>query len=1136
MTPMEPQRYLPGTRRVSAAPRLWPSLLCLLILFGSAQAGLGQDAPARPYVPGEILVKFKSNVPAERLRRWQAGLGMPRPEQVDPGRLHRLTLPPSLSVDAAIDLYRRNPDVEYAEPNYVRKALAAPVDPALNLQWALHNTDQNLVGTDPLVGRNGITMKTGDDIDAENAWDVTTGDIPAPVRLLAGGSTGLSAPSGVSVDTVNNEIGVANPAANSVTIYSRTANGNVKPLRSLSGPTTGLSGPTSIYVDTVNNEIGVTNSGNNSVTIYSRTANGDVAPRRTVQGPTTDLSVPDGIYVDTFHNEIGVANRGNNSVTIYSRTAVGDVAPLRTLTGPTTGLSNPFGIYVDTVNNEIGVANNGNNSVTIYTLTADGDMAPLRTLSGPTTGLSSPSGIFVDTGVAVYGEIGVVNRANNSVTTYPLTADGDATPLLTLTGPSTGLSGPVGVYADTIHNEIGVANVTSDSVTTYENLGAGPETLIAVIDSGVDYTHPDLSGNIWTNPQEDPWTDPQHQNPARGNGLDDDLDGYIDDWKGWNFVEKQCALDSQGQCNCPVILPTDEGNNNPMDDFGHGTAVAGIAAAIGNNGEGIAGVMWRAKLMPLKVLDSVGCGNVGREVSAINYAILKGAKIILLSSGSSGYSQSESDAIQAAGRAGILVVTAAGNDGSDNDQTPVYPSSYGLRNLISAAASDYNDNLASAGDSNDNLALFSNYGRNSVDIAAPGKCIFTTMPTGSFTLQNATYLNLTCTKVNFSQNYDYITGTSFAAAHVAGVAGLLLSLNAGLSPEQLKAVIMSTAEPRQSLATRVVAGGRLDANRAVSRKTASTVNGGSGGDAGCLGPALRLGAPKGGGGPPSAGTAAATVLSFALPLVLASRRIRALLRLRRTRMGLTTFLMCALLLHLFASAGYSKEAETTPEERAAAEKIFPHQLSLKLGLHKYPDSNYFDSNSTYFNANDLSSLAVELAYDYRWLYPKYPSTSVGLAVGYYDGQTSYRSICCSNLTFSTFYTLITLKYKQTPAFLAPLYWYAGVGVGEYFFWRDVTEAGVSSHFSEQVFGTHYLLGVGWPLTNRLGFFTEARYAIAKISSTNGLNDSLGIGGLTAFIGMSWEFPTFAEFLPTRPPSAAPAAAPQNTAAPTRQSY
>jgi len=679
---------------------------------------------------------------------------------------------------------------------------------------------------------------------------------------------------------------------------------------------------------------------------------------------------------------------------------------------------------------------------------------------------------------------------------------------------STGLSNPDGVYVDTVNNEIGVVNGASNSVTIYGHMGNWPETIIAVIDSGVDYTHPDLSSNIWNNPGEDPWADPQHQNPAYGNGFDDDLNGYIDDWKGWNFVgSQQCTIDAQGNCNCPAIDPTYQGDNDPMDDFGHGTPVAGVVAAVGNNGTGIAGVMWRAKIMPLKILDAVGCGNVDREINAINYAIRNGARIIVLSSGAAGFSQSESDAIQSANHAGILVVTAAGNDSSDNNNAPVYPASYGLPNMISVAASDFKDQLA----------FFSNFGPSSVDLAAPGDCIFSTMPTGSFTLQNV--LNITCTASNFTQNYDYDSGTSFAAAHVAGVAGLLLSLHADLTPARLKTLMMSTVDPESSLVNKIVSGGRLNAYRALTHRTGSTLANGTGGDAGCFGIAFRIGRDQGGPGPPSPGTAAATMLSMVLPLLLASRRVRRiLLRFRRHQMGVPTLLMSVVIFHLLATAAYPQEQEAPKEATDGAAKPLPppHQLSLKLGLHRYPDSGYFDSNSAYFNKNDLSSVAAELEYDYLWLYPDYPSSSLGLSVGYYDGQTGFQTVCCSQVAFSTLYTLLTLKFKFTPARLAPLYGYAGGGVGYYIFDRDVTVTGVSSHFSEQVFGTHYLLGVGWPLTQNLSFFTEARYAFAKIKSANALDDSLSIGGWTTFIGLSWQFPNLAHILPTKQPPVAPA--------------
>jgi subtilisin family serine protease/6-phosphogluconolactonase (cycloisomerase 2 family) len=1134
MSLIEPRRLLHKPRTRFAKLRVWSCaiiVLCgVLCVLCGAKTGLGQETAAQLYIPGEILVKFKPGVQDERIRRWHASLGVIQRGQVGPAHIQRLGLPVGLSVDAAVAVYRQNPDVDYAEPNYLRKAFAFPLDPAITRQWALYNTDQALIGTDPPIGGNdGVQMTIGADIDAPDAWDITTGDVLAPARFVSGAGTGLSNPAGVYVDTVNNEIGVVNRTNNSVTIYPRTANGDVAPLRTVSGAGTGLSGPAGLYVDTVNNEIGVVNRTNNSVTIYPRTANGDVAPLRTLTGPSTGLNSPAGVYVDTVNNEIGVVNRTSDTVTIYSRTANGDVAPLRAVSGAGTGLSSPVGLYVDTVDNEIGVVNSTNNSVTIYPRTADGDVAPLRTVSGAGTGLSSPAGVYVDRVNTVNNTIGVVNRSANSVTIYPRTADGDVAPVSTVSGVSTGLSNPAGVYVDTVNNEIGVVNSTSNSVTVYSHMGDWPQTVIAVIDSGVDYTHPDLSTNIWNNPGEDAWADLQHQNPAYGNGFDDDLNGYIDDWKGWNFVgSQQCSIDAQGNCNCPMIDPDYQGDNDPMDDFGHGTPVSGVVAAIGNNAMGIAGVMWRAKIMPLKVLDAVGCGNIDREVNAINYAVDNGARVIVLSSGGAGYSQSEFDAIQAANHAGVLVVTAAGNDSSNNNHVPVYPSNYGLPNMISVAASDFKDQLA----------FFSNFGPTTVDLAAPGDCIFSTMPTGSFTLQ--TEVNTTCTTSNFTQNYDYVggsygntyTGTSFAAAHVAGVAGLLLSLNSDLKPSRLKTVLMTTVDPEPGLVNKVVAGGRLNADRALTNKTGSTLANGTGGDAGCFGIAFHLGRDRGGPDPPSPGTAAATMLSMTLPLLLASRRLRnLLLRFRRSQMGVPTLLMSAVILHLLATAAYSQEQEAPKEATDHASKLFPHQLSLKLGLHRYPDSGYFDSNSAYFNKNDLSSIAAELEYDYLWLYPDYPNSSLGLAVGYYDGQTGLQTVCCSQVAFSTLYTLLTLKYKYSPARLAPLYIYGGGGVGYYIFYRDVTQTGVNSHFSEQVFGTHYLAGVGWPLTQNLSFFTEVRYAFAKIKSADALDDSLSIGGWTTFMGLAWQFPNFAHLIPSKPPPVQPAVQQEKAAEP-----
>ena len=220
-----------------------------------------------------------------------------------------------------------------------------------------------------------------------------------------------------------------------------------------------------------------------------------------------------------------------------------------------------------------------------------------------------------------------------------------------------------------------------------------PGVVVAVIDTGVDYTHPDLAANIWTNPGEIP-----------NNGIDDDGNGYIDDVRGWNFVSK---------------------TNDPMDDNGHGTHCAGTIAAVGNNGVGVAGVTWNSKIMPLKFLDSQGSGYTSDAIAAIFYASKKGVPIISNSWNGPGYSQSLKDAIDASS---AVIICAAGNNGANSDVTPQYPAAYSSSNIISVAASNYHDNLAP----------FSNYGTGSVDLAAPGVSIYSTTTAGGYKYLNGT--------------------------------------------------------------------------------------------------------------------------------------------------------------------------------------------------------------------------------------------------------------------------------------------------------------------------------------------------------------------------------------------------------------
>lgn len=206
--------------------------------------------------------------------------------------------------------------------------------------------------------------------------------------------------------------------------------------------------------------------------------------------------------------------------------------------------------------------------------------------------------------------------------------------------------------------------------------------VIAVTDTGVYYIHGDLAANMWKNPGEIP-----------GNGIDDDWNGFVDDYDGWDFFDD---------------------DNNPTDQNDHGTHVAGTIAAVGNNAIGVAGVMWTASIMPLRFLGPEG-GTTADAIDAINYASMMGAHIINASWGGYGYSQALYDAIKSSG---VLFVAAAGNEANDNDGAfKAYPASYNLGNIISVAATDQDDLLAD----------FSNYGVTSVDVGAPGTNIYSSI-------------------------------------------------------------------------------------------------------------------------------------------------------------------------------------------------------------------------------------------------------------------------------------------------------------------------------------------------------------------------------------------------------------------------
>jgi len=296
-------------------------------------------------------------------------------------------------------------------------------------------------------------------------------------------------------------------------------------------------------------------------------------------------------------------------------------------------------------------------------------------------------------------------------------------------------------------------------------------TVVAVIDTGVDYNHPDLAGNMWRNLGEIP-----------GNGVDDDGNGYIDDVYG---------IDAYNH------------DSNPLDDFGHGTHCAGIVGARGNNSVGVAGVNWNVSIMALKFLDSWGYGYDSGAIECINYAMmmktLHGVNVRVLSNswGGADYGQALYDAIQTAGANNILFVASAGNNyGSNNDLIPTYPASYDLLNIIAVAATDHYDDLA----------YFSNIGPTSVDVGAPGDHVLSTMPTYHVTLND----------YGCAMNYDYLSGTSMACPHVSGLAALLLALNPSYTYTELRTRILSTVETLLSLTGKVLMGGRINAWSALT--------------------------------------------------------------------------------------------------------------------------------------------------------------------------------------------------------------------------------------------------------------------------------------------------------------------------------
>ena len=310
----------------------------------------------------------------------------------------------------------------------------------------------------------------------------------------------------------------------------------------------------------------------------------------------------------------------------------------------------------------------------------------------------------------------------------------------------------------------GLAGADISAPAAWDITTGSTNVVVAVIDTGIRYTHRDLTNQMWINPGET-GLDAQGKNKAT-NGKDDDGDGYIDDVYGINAIT---------------------GSGNPMDDNDHGTHCAGTIGAAANDGNPHVGVAWRVRLMACKFLSAGGSGSTSDAIKCINFAVSKGVKIMNNSWGGGGFSQALYDAINNARTKGALFVAAAGNNGTDNDPSPHYPSSYNLDNIISVAALTRNDQLAD----------FSNFGRTTVDLGAPGVSIYSSVAISD-------------------TSYALFDGTSMAAPHVSGVAALVLSRFPAADLAELRERIFLGTVPIPALTGACTTGGRLNAYNSLT--------------------------------------------------------------------------------------------------------------------------------------------------------------------------------------------------------------------------------------------------------------------------------------------------------------------------------
>tara|TARA_R110002072_G_scaffold534_8_gene4276 strand:+ start:26159 stop:27853 length:1695 start_codon:yes stop_codon:yes gene_type:complete len=295
----------------------------------------------------------------------------------------------------------------------------------------------------------------------------------------------------------------------------------------------------------------------------------------------------------------------------------------------------------------------------------------------------------------------------------------------------------------------GRAGADVNALNAWEITKGSRNVKVAVIDTGIDYNHPDLVGNMWVNEAE--------KNGEAG--VDDDGNGYVDDIHGYDFANN---------------------DGDPIDGHSHGTHCAGTIGAVHNNGVGVAGVMADVTLVAVKFLTDSGSGSTANAIKSIDYATKVGVDIMSNSWGGGGRSEALKEAIERAAEAGIIFTAAAGNSSTDNDSRPHYPSNYQVENVVSVAAHTAQDTLAS----------FSCYGKRTVHIAAPGHNILSTVKNGG---------------------YKAYSGTSMATPHVSGVLGLLVSHEGRMPHAEMKERLLATSIPVASYRGKTINGGRINA-------------------------------------------------------------------------------------------------------------------------------------------------------------------------------------------------------------------------------------------------------------------------------------------------------------------------------------